>query len=314
MSIQSECGANSLRDMTESLRCWHFSTVPQPKRPRPTRIDFHRTKYGPEVLVDSAWIHDMPTFMRPEAHYLTFYDLLLVTRGRGWYWLDEQRYRVAPSSVLCTTPGQVRRWEVTGLDGLCLFFPAEFLEEFFSDPFFLHRLSFFHAREGTASVRIGIQRPRLQRLLIAMRRELHALRKDSEHLLRARLYEFLITLARLHARQYPADERAPNRVALRYRELVALRARREHEVAPYARELALTPNHLNAVCRRHLGLTAKGVIQERLGVEAKRLLMYSDDSVARIGFALGFEDPSYFTRFFRRQTGRSPAAFRRRHA
>ncbi len=299
--------------MTESRRCWYLSTVPLAQSPGPTRIDFHRTKYGPEVLVDSAWIHDMPTFMRPEPHYLTFYDLLLVARGRGSYWLDARRYRVSPGIVLCTTPGQVRRWDVTGLDGLCLFFPAEFLEEFFSDPFFLHRLSYFHAREGTASVRIGrAQQARLQRLLIAMRRELHALRKDSEHLLRARLYEFLITLARLHARQYQDTERVPNTVALRYRELVALKARREHEVAAYARELALTPNHLNSVCRKHLGSTAKGVIQERLGVEAKRLLMYSDDTVARIGFALGFQDPSYFTRFFRRQTGHSPAIFRRR--
>ena len=301
--------------MTESWAFWYLSTVPHAQRPRPTRIDFHRTKYGPEVLVDSAWIHDMPTFMRPEPHYLTFHDLLLVTHGRGWYWLDEQRYRVHPNIVLCTTPGQVRRWDVTGLDGLCLFFPAEFLEEFFSDPVFLHRLPYFHANEGTASVRIGrAQQARMLRLLLAMRRELHALRKDSEHLLRARLYEFLVTLARLHARQYPEDERVPNRVALRYRELVALGARREHEVAAYARELALTPNHLNAVCRKHLGTTAKGVIQERLGVEAKRLLMYSEDTVARIGLALGFDDPSYFTRFFRRQTGRSPAAFRRQVA
>src|SRR5688500_11243279 len=91
----------------------------------PAVVDFHRTKYGPELLVDSAWVHDMPTFLRDERpHALSFFDIMLITRGRGWFWLDAHRYRVRAGSVLFTSPGQVRRWEVAGLDGLCVFFPA----------------------------------------------------------------------------------------------------------------------------------------------------------------------------------------------
>ena len=56
---------------------------------------------------------------------------------------------------------------------------------------------------------------------------------------------------------------------------------------------------------------AKAAIQDRLAVEARRALLYSDDTAARVSYLLGFKDPSYFTRFFRRVTGRSPTAFRR---
>ena len=87
-------------------------------------------------------------------------------------------------------------------------------------------------------------------------------------------------------------------------------AMRQHGVAHYARQLAVSPGHLNVLSHRHLGRSAKAVITDRLSVQARRMLLYSTLSVAQVGYALGFRDPSYFTRFFRRENGRSPSAFR----
>ncbi len=277
------------------------------------RVDFHRTKYGPELLVDAAWVSEMPAFLHPGPHALTFYDILLITRGRGWFWLDGEPHRVRPHRVLFTSPGQVRRWGVAGLEGLCLFFPAAFLDEFFNDTHFLHRLPFFHVSAAAAALDLS---PRaagtLRRLLLGMRAELVPPRADSAHLLRARLYEALVTLARAYAAaKGVAEAQTPNRQALRFRELVEREAGRWHRVAEYGRALAVSPGHLNALAHRFLGRSAKSVIVERLEVEARRRLLYSEESVARIGHALGFRDPSYFTRFFRRAAGRAPSEFRR---
>jgi AraC family transcriptional activator of pobA len=85
---------------------------------------------------------------------------------------------------------------------------------------------------------------------------------------------------------------------------------RRHDVRYFARELGVSPGHLNVLCRHHLGRGAKDVLAERLSVEARRLLLYSDRSAAQVGYTLGFSDPSYFARFFRRENGRSPTAFR----
>jgi AraC family transcriptional activator of pobA len=285
--------------------------MPAPSR-RVALVDFHRTKYGPEILIDTAWVHEIPTFLHPLPHALSFYDIFLVTAGRGWFWLDAHRYAVRPGAVLFTSPGQVRRWQVRDLDGICLFFPALFLEEFFRDALFLHRLPFFHVPDGAGSLQLAPAAARsLRRKLLAMRNELRALRADSVHLLRARLYEALITIAREYSPAHVATPpRNPHPVVLRYREMVESEAPQQHHVSHYARQLALTPGHLNALCRRHLGRTAKAIIEDRLSVEARRSLLYSNHSIEQIGYDLGFKDPSYFARFFRRTSGKTPSVFR----
>lgn len=297
-------------DAPRSRRFRYFSRMSA--QPRTQRVDFYRTKYGPEILIDIAWIHEMPTFLRQQPHWLAFYDILLVTRGRGWFSLDGHRMPVKPGQVFFTTPGQVRDWDVDGLDGLCLFFPAAFLEEYFHDHQFLQRLPYFHIRSDAAAIRLSAVRMRgLRAALSRMRSELRAYREDSAHVLRARLYETLVQLARDYARGYPAKtSRVVHRAVADFQRLVGERARAHHDVHGYARDLAVSPAHLRLLCRRYLGVPAKEVIQERLEVEARRLLLFTDESTERVARELGFRDPSYFARFFRRRTGASPARFR----
>ena len=104
--------------------------------------------------------------------------------------------------------------------------------------------------------------------------------------------------------------RAPNARIERFIALVERDHAIRHRVAEYAAELALTPGHLNWLCRQALGRSAGAVVRERLVLEAKRRLLYSDAPVSAIGYGLGFADPPYFTRFFRRETGLTPQAFR----
>lgn len=293
---------------------WYFSWMPRrppPERPG-IRVGFDTTKYGPEILVDSAWVHEMPTFIRTGPHWLSFYDILLVTGGRGWYWLDGVRYPVAAGRVFFTSPGQVRDWDVEQLDGLCLFFPEVFLQEFFHDPLFVQRLPYFHRSDGEIVLRLGAKAARSMRArLLRMRTELRKYRSDSPHLLRATLYEVLVTLARQFEEAHPGlSPAALHPAVVRFRELIERDAPRRHRVTDYTSDLAITPGHLNALCRAQLGRSAKDLIQERLVREARQLLLYTDESAGRIGLALGFRDPSYFSRFFRRMTGRSPSAFR----
>ena len=89
-------------------------------------VDFAKQKYGSPLLIDVAWIHDMPSFEKSVSPYrLNFYDITLVSQGKGYFWLDNEKYEVMPNTLLFTSPGQVRRWFADDLDGVCLFFPAE---------------------------------------------------------------------------------------------------------------------------------------------------------------------------------------------
>ena len=72
----------------------------------------------------------------------------------------------------------------------------------------------------------------------------------------------------------------------------------------FARELGLSETGLNRLCRRLTGLTAFELIQQRVTLEARRKLVYSAHSVSSIAAELGFKDPAYFCRFFRRRSNR----------
>lgn len=290
------------------------NTAASPLR-RVREVAFLRDKYGPELLVDAGWIRDLERFNSDDTpHRLHFYDVLLVTGGAGRVLLDGASGEVGPGRLVFTSPGQVRRFLVRDLEGICLFFPGEFVEDFFRDPLFLARLHLFrHAgAEEDASFPISEERGAwLVERLEAMRRELACLRGDSSHLLRAILYEVLVTVHRWIAEEKgtSADTRAHPTV-YRFLDRLERTFAREHQVAAYARELGVTPGHLSVLTRRAFGRSAGRLIRDRLAAEARRLLLCSDRPVAEVGREIGFEDPSYFVRFFRRETARTPKAFR----
>lgn len=83
-------------------------------------------------------------------------------------------------------------------------------------------------------------------------------------------------------------------------------------VSDYAKLLAVTESRLKDICRRFSSLSPKRMIFERVSLEAKRRLVYSDTPITKIASDLGFDDPSYFARFFVRCVGQSPTQWRKR--
>lgn len=290
---------------------WYFSTIVRHGVPT---VAFHRTKYGRELLVDAAFLHALPNFERGDRPYaLAFHDVLLVTRGRGTASLDDRTVPLAPGTVLLTRPGEVRRLAVPGLDGACLFFTDDFLGETFADPHLVERFACF--RRDRPSPVLGLapaERQLFLRRFRDMEREVADLRSDASEVLRAGVHELLVLLNRWYvARHGPVPPRVDGAVE-RFRALVDRDFATEQRVARYARAVGLTPGHLGALCRAGLGKSAGAVIRERVVHEAKRLLRYTDLTAAEVGDRLGFTDPAYFARYFRRETGTPPSVYRSR--
>ena len=84
-----------------------------------------------------------------------------------------------------------------------------------------------------------------------------------------------------------------------------------HKVAEYAEMLAVTPKHLNEVIKNTIGVTAKDYIIDRILIEAKRLLLHTDDSVKMIALSIGFSEPLHFNSFFKNKMDMTPLEYRR---
>jgi len=94
------------------------------------------------------------------------------------------------------------------------------------------------------------------------------------------------------------------------RRLVDEHFRKERLLSFYAGKLAMTSDRLNDHVKRASGVTAGHLIRQRVLTEAKRQLVFTNQAIHEIAYDLAFSDPSHFTRFFRKQTGMTPQAFR----
>jgi AraC-like DNA-binding protein len=84
-------------------------------------------------------------------------------------------------------------------------------------------------------------------------------------------------------------------------------------VSDVASNLNVSPQHLNSVLKKTTGKSASELINEQVIMEAKRYLLHTDKTVSEIAFELSFADPSHFVKHFRKSTGQTPQAFRKRH-
>lgn len=123
----------------------------------------------------------------------------------------------------------------------------------------------------------------------------------------------LVRLARCHASMRRAEAAARPEADLfaRFRALVETRFAEHLAIGAYAAALGVTESRLDRAVRAVTGRSAFEVTQERLLLEARRKLVYIAAPVSKLAYELGFEDPAYFWRFFRRRTGMTPTEFRK---
>ena len=126
--------------------------------------------------------------------------------------------------------------------------------------------------------------------------------------------QLLIALARLMPQTVPATQHANGRsrqYLARFNHLVEQHFTEHWLQAQFAEQLGISVPHLNSICRELTQQTALQLVHQRLLLEAKRNLIYTAMTISQIAFSLGFSEPAYFTRFFKRLTGVSPQLFRR---
>lgn len=143
------------------------------------------------------------------------------------------------------------------------------------------------------------------------------LQKDdywTEEMVRTKLKELIITASRLWIERTPEQKgmgTKEDEISRKFSQLVEINYNKLHSVSQYAALLFISPKTLNRKIVREKGTSPNTIIKNRIILQAKRLLVNTDLTVKEISAQLGYDDQSYFVRFFKIQTGESPAEFKK---
>jgi len=135
--------------------------------------------------------------------------------------------------------------------------------------------------------------------------------------LSGRVITLLAVLVRASRRALAANRPAPEpavRHAQAFQSLVEREYANQRPLAFYASALGITPGHLNRTANTVLGASAMAVVERRLMHEARNYLVFTAMPIKQIAYTLGYSDPAYFSRAFRRSAGMPPERFRRENA
>jgi YesN/AraC family two-component response regulator len=250
--------------------------------------------------------------MVQELHRHDFYYLLALKKGKGNHEIDFRKYGISDYNVFFMRPGQVHKLLLkSGSRGYLMEFGSSFY-------FSMHNLVSQFISKTSDSSRFVMPEKKFQKLygtLTNIYQEYLGRNDNYHHIIKAYLDIFFMELIRV------ADDRisAPANLYLQeqfyaFLDLVTKHVSNKKRSSDYASLMNLSPWQLNAIIKSSVGKTSSAVINEYIVLEAKRYLLATSQQINQIGARLGYEDVSYFIRFFRKQTGYTPDAFRQKFA
>jgi AraC-like DNA-binding protein len=150
-------------------------------------------------------------------------------------------------------------------------------------------------------------------LLLKIQNEFTDKNEDRAFMLRMYLCILVLNAKRIHS----ADDKSGkiisqhSEITRKFKMLVQNNFKDKKSVSDYAKILNITAGHLSETVQKDIGKSAGSFIHDRIILEAKRLLYHSPKTVKEIAFELKYEDPSYFTRFFKSHAKVTPEEFRK---
>ena len=248
--------------------------------------------------------------LAPHKH--NFYVSILFTRGSGTHEIEFDKYDVRPGKVFMIAPGQVHNWQFSrDIDGYIFFHTKEFFNLNFTYEK-IENYPFFSSLRNCPEI---VLKKALFKKIEEIYREITGEYHQDQLMKFQKIASLVNVLYITLSREYiPLTVRESQNLKYLTRlkkleDLIDKNFRVIKSPEKYALMMNVSEKHLNRTCKTCLNKTVSEVITDRIILEAKRMLVYSKKDISEITKELGYEDNSYFSRLFKKKTGKTPLEF-----
>ena len=263
--------------------------------------------------IDDALLETYHTRPR-EPHRNNYQAIIWINTGRGSHLIDDQLYDVEPNTFMLVTKDQMHAFNPkSGTLGCGIRFSDSFLDS--ATYHSTSKYSLFNNLTVNSVLKVNeTEKPSFETLILQLINEYE---KEDEsgkfNIIQHLLEALIIKLDQFKKKQFTRQYDTNNSTYLVFQEFnfeLEKYFKTYHDVSSYSGRLNISNRKLSDVLKLFVGKSTVEVIQERIVAEAKRALMYSGQTIQEIAFELGFDDPYYFSKVFKKVTGQAPKAFR----
>ena len=263
-----------------------------------------------QVEIFDASRHFSVTY--PHRH--DFFEVLYLMKGSGYHVIDGNKYEIKPPCVFFMSPGQAHKLELSNdIEGYIFIFTADFYLLNRSNQNSLIEFPFFYTIHQDNPPLLLENKSDIRFLEALFQQGIMEVQRTSgfiPEMLRSILDLILVTCAS----RYPVNEnllKGKGQILVkRFFHLVEENNQKNLSLTDYAEMVGITSNHLTQTVKMLTGKTSSQIIKAKQLLEIKRLLVHTNLNVSEIASQMNFEDQSYFTKFFRRETGMTPLQYR----
>ncbi|GGF67513.1 AraC family transcriptional regulator [Wenyingzhuangia marina] len=277
-------------------------------------IKFNKTECGVDFLLNVLSSEEVgEAYLSQRLFNTDYFEIVFIKKGSGQLTLNYKKIKIKDNSIVFISPFQKRQWNLNAehLDFTLLVFREEFLNDFFSDKLFTYRLSYFYQLEFP--LQMDVKNESLERycmLLSEIKTELLKTRLDSVHIIRSLIYYLLQKLNRQYSEKHQLSiTKHENNYGFQFKQLIETHIEKKQRISDYTELLGISRITLNKSVKEQFNVTSTHLLKQRLLIEIKDYLIYSEMTVAQIADKLNFSEPNHLMRFFKSQTGMTTSEF-----
>ena len=241
------------------------------------------------------------------------YNIFWIKEGKGTYHIDFEEFSFDGNVLFFLSPGQVFTVDTEEIKEA---YRLTFVRDFYCIQTHDKEIScngvLFNNIYETPFIELEEKESKKLDFILSELTDEFKLNEAAQYdMLQSYLKQFIIHAVRVRKERHIIKDDVESKLFKDFSTLVEFNFKKLHSVTDYAERLGVSPKSITKHFQKIGTVKPSDFIKNRIILEAKRQLIYSDDSVKEIAFDLGFNDPAYFTRFFTKATTFSPLSFKK---